>query len=141
MTISTNQLRVHCQRKPSRRSSRCNVIAIKTTLANTLTIDIHTNGCTVRKLYNAAGNNAIEPIKQTQPSRFQYLNLRLASKKAADNTSWIVQVKHGITSPLVRTSRQLTLWKKTFRDAEKTAVTKKEPMKRRIIFFIQIWID
>ena len=37
----------------------------------------------------------------------------------------MVHVKHGIKSPLVRTSRQLTLWKKTFRDAEKTAVTKK----------------
>lgn len=51
----------------------------------------------------------------------------------------MVQVKHGIRSPLVRTSRQLTAWKKTFRDAEKTAVTKKEPMKRRMIFLIQIW--
>jgi hypothetical protein len=49
----------------------------------------------------------------------------------------MVQVKHGINSPLVRTSRQLTAWKKTFREAEKTAVTKKEPMKRRMIFFIQ----
>ena len=37
---------------------------------------------------------------------------------------------------MVKTSRQLTVWKKTFRDAEKTAVTKKEPMKRRIIFLI-----
>lgn len=49
----------------------------------------------------------------------------------------MVQVKHGITSPLVRTSRQLTVSKKTFKDAEKTAVTRKEPMKRRIIFLIQ----
>jgi hypothetical protein len=50
----------------------------------------------------------------------------------------MVQVKHGIKSPFVRTSRQLTLSKKTFKDAEKTAVTKKEPMKRRMIFFIQV---
>src|ERR1700741_1682975 len=52
----------------------------------------------------------------------------------------MVQVKHGIKSPLVRTSRQLTAWKKTFSDAEKTAVTKNEPRKRRIIFLIQIRI-
>jgi hypothetical protein len=65
----------------------------------------------------------------------------LPSKKTADSNSWIVQVKHGIKSPLTRTSRQLTVWKKTFRDAEKTAVIRKEPMKRRIIFFIQISIE
>src|SRR5215218_5140882 len=82
----------------------------------------------------------MDPIKQTHPSRFQYLNLLFPSKKAADNSNWIVQVKHGIKSPLVRTSRQLTVSKKTLRDAEKTAVTNKEPMKRRRIFFIQIWI-
>jgi hypothetical protein len=141
MTISSTQLRVHCQRKPSRRSRTCNVIAIRTTLASTFAIDIHTHGCAVRKLKNAAGNSATDPIKQTHPSRFQYLNLLFPSRKTADNSSWIVQVKHGIKSPLVRTSRQLTVWKKTFRDAEKIAVTKKEPMKRRIIFFIQIRID
>jgi len=136
MTISTTQLRVHCQRKPSRRRSKCSVIAIKTTLASTLTMDIHTHGCTVRKLYNAAGNSAIDPIKQTHPSRFQYVSLLFRSRKAADNSNWIVQVKHGITSPLIRTSRQLTVWKKTFKEAEKIAVTKKEPMKRRMIFLI-----
>jgi len=53
----------------------------------------------------------------------------------------MVQVKHGIKSPFVRTSRQLTVWKKIFKDAEKTAVTKKEPMKRRIIFFIRKSLD
>ena len=42
---------------------------------------------------------------------------------------------------LVRTSRQLTVSKKTFRDAEKTAVTKKELRKRRIICFIQVCIE
>jgi hypothetical protein len=47
----------------------------------------------------------------------------------------MVQVKQGIKSPLIRTSRQLTAWKKTFKDAEEMAVTKNEPMKRRIIFF------
>ena len=141
MTISTTQLNVLCQRKPSRRSIACNVTAIKTTLASTLVIDIHTHGCKVKKLYNAAGNKAIDPIKQTHPSRFQYRNLLCPSKKTADNSSWMVQVKHGIKSPLVRTSRQLTAWKKAFSDAEKTAVTKKEPMKRRMIFFIQINSD
>ena len=50
----------------------------------------------------------------------------------------MVQVKHGIRRPLVRTSRQLTVSKKIFSETEKTAVTKKEPMKRRIIFLIQI---
>jgi hypothetical protein len=58
------------------------------------------------------------------------------SQKTADNSSWTVQVKHGVKSPLSNTSRQVTAWKKTFRDAEKTAVTRKEPTKRKIIFFI-----
>jgi len=47
----------------------------------------------------------------------------------------MVQVKQGIKSPFVKTSRQLTVWKKAFKDAEKTAVTRKEPRKRRMILF------
>ena len=50
----------------------------------------------------------------------------------------MVQVKHGIKSRFVRTFRQLTLWKEIFRVAEKTAVTKNEPMNKRMIFLIQI---
>src|SRR6185503_19746216 len=82
----------------------------------------------------------MDPIKQTHPSRFQYLKRLFPSRKAADNASWMVQVKHGIKRPLVRTSRQLIVSKNAFKDAEKMAVTKKEPMKRRMIFFIQIGI-
>ena len=48
--MSTTQLSVHSQRKPARRKRKYNVTAINTTLANTFTTEIHTQGVAELKL-------------------------------------------------------------------------------------------